>query len=669
MKEVPNALLWYFDHTTLKHKKYLPDLDFIKENTKVTHLMIRGEPGVNVSNPQQCHPAFKEVVEYAHKIGLKIMLHIPGQEGFLNTTFTNFTNLPEVDQAQLFPMPHSEETEAITCDYEMTLDENGYAEFTHTPKWSRPKIASTFNRILKIYAFEKTGEGFYKEDSLVDITDKARIVVCRTNAMEAEIYAGKENAGKTVFAIVAQYYNTLGSGKPQWQYVKKALDYYADIPFDGIGLDEWGMSALDKVGIVNKTLPPFRGRRYSKGMNEHFANDLKLDLPRLLFDMRYAPEGKDEVRIKAINIYFDELKKLPLYTELQTEPHAKKLFGEDIYMGVHNTFHQNLSEDEIWCTGCNWWDLPREYGHTDENICFPVRWGVMFAAKKPIMIDMDFNKDPNYHYNHMIVGAPLNCREFHHAYNDTFWGQSWTNADPEFLKTMYALDEQIKRLNPFQTQYPKTDLLVIYGTSAQANWYPDYEARNEWDFDGKMQVLEKCEDIWNAGYRCALIPDTTITDGRTKLVNGKVTFNGHTFSHVLFLYPKYAKKPVYAFLNDAHKAGVPMAIIGKGEMDFDAEKATLVAPTYEEFSMSVLENMGCQKSALKDGCIYADGSFSLVNRGLLTGDATEFSFTIDGVSYTGKHTGLLAYRKGEFAFASKGSSLFVNGKEVKLEEK
>ena len=240
MKEIPNALLWYFDHTTLKNKKYLRDLDFIKKNTKVNYLMLRGEPGVNVSNPEQCYPAFKELVEYAHKIGLKIMLHIPGQEGFLNTAFTNLTNIPEVDQGQLFPIPNPETSEAITCDYEMTLDENGFAEFTHTPKWSRPKIAPTFNRLVKVYAFEKTGEGFYKEDSLVDITDKVRIVTCRTNSMEAEIYAGKENAGKTVFAIIAQHYNTSGSGKPQWEYVKKALDAYADIPFDGIGLDEWG---------------------------------------------------------------------------------------------------------------------------------------------------------------------------------------------------------------------------------------------------------------------------------------------------------------------------------------------------------------------------------------------------------------------------------------------
>ena len=77
MKEVPNGLLWYFDSDALKNKKYIKDLDFIKENTLCTHVMIRCEKGVNIENYQQCHGAFSEIVKHAHKIGLKIMLPFP----------------------------------------------------------------------------------------------------------------------------------------------------------------------------------------------------------------------------------------------------------------------------------------------------------------------------------------------------------------------------------------------------------------------------------------------------------------------------------------------------------------------------------------------------------------------------------------------------------------
>ena len=84
----------------------------------------------------------------------------------------------------------------------MIADENGYAQFKHTAMWSRPKIAPIYNNVLRAYAFEKTGEGFYKEDSLVDVTHTINIPNSRTGEMEAEIYAGKENAGKTIVVLL-----------------------------------------------------------------------------------------------------------------------------------------------------------------------------------------------------------------------------------------------------------------------------------------------------------------------------------------------------------------------------------------------------------------------------------------------------------------------------------
>lgn len=667
MKEVPNGLLWYFDSDALKNKKYIKDLDFIKENTLCTHVMIRCEKGVNIENYQQCHGAFSEIVKHAHKIGLKIMLHISPVPGFANAAVTTAKGTPpEIDQAQVFHIPDTENAEAITRDYEMVADENGCAQFKHTAMWSRTKIAPIYNNVLRAYAFEKTGEGFYKEDSLVDVTHTINIPNSRTGEMEAEIYAGKENAGKTIFVTVAQYFNATGSGKPQWKRMKDTMDAYADIPFDGIGLDEFFMSPLDSANVNNGSVPPFRGRRYSKGMNEYFAQK-NIDLSKMLFDMRYAPEGKEEIRIRAINRYFEELRQFPLYTEIRAEAYARELFGDEIYMGVHNTFHNDLDNDEIWSTACNWWDLPREFGHTDENITFPVRWGIMMAAKRPIMIDTYYTQVKETTYDHIVEGAPFGCREFHHAYWDFSWGQSFT--EPEFLENIRTLDKAIAPLNDFQTEYPKTDLLIIYGNSAQNNWYPDYDARNQWDIDGKMRILDKCEEIWNAGYRCALVPDYTITDGRTVLDGNKIVFNGHSFTHLLFLYPKYAKKEVYKFLNDANEANVPMAVVGRCGIDFDAEKTVLNAPHYDEFSLSVLEAMNCPKSAIEGGCIYTDGSFSLVSHGILTGESTPFEFEIDGVVYSGQHTGVLAYREGEIAFATKGSKLYKNGIEIDLEEK
>jgi hypothetical protein len=96
------------------------------------------------------------------------------------------------------------------------------------------------------------------------------------------------------------------------------------------------------------------------------------------------------------------LRHFPLEVEKKVYDYSKKVFGDDIYVLCHNTFHNDLENDEIWHTACNWWDIPRDFGHTDENIGFPVRWGIMLACKHPLMLDMYYSKESEKHYKHII---------------------------------------------------------------------------------------------------------------------------------------------------------------------------------------------------------------------------------------------------------------------------
>lgn len=661
-KEIPNPMLWIFEAYDLKNKNYLKDLDFIKENTAVNHITVSVRNGVQLQNIRQCHGVMKELVAYAHTLGLKVSLHLTDSKGFYNAIFST-GNVPPVDQVEVFPIPDPEKAAAIANDIELVADENGFAQYTYTAQWGRSKIMPIYSEILKVYAFEKTQDGFYRPGTLCDVTDALLITDSRTAKTSFELHLGKENANKNIFVLLAQYYN-YPSMADAWESLKKLIDAYADIPLDGITMDEYGYLPLNTEPIKKGMEPPFRGRHYSKGMDRYYREALHTDLHRLLFDMRYAPENDEKRRIQAINTYFEALRRFPLEVEKNIYAYTKQLFGEDAYVSCHNTFHNDLQSDEIWRTACNWWDIPRDLGHTDENICFPVRWGVMLACNYPMMIDMYYSKKSQTHYDHIIEGAPFNCREFHHAFNDFYWGSSF--REPEFLKNIRYLDETVATLNDFQTVYPKMDLLVIFGAAAQNNWYPNHDARNLWDIDGSLKIMEKCKHMWDAGYRCALAPDYAIEDGRITRKGDQICFGGYAFSQVLFLYPKYAKAETYAFLNDAHRQGVKLAVVGDSGIDFMGEEAQLHALHFYEFSMDIPEKLGCEKSALENGCVYADGSFCLVTHGLLTKLPSPFEFVLDGKRYTGSHTGLLAYREGQAAFATPGSTLLVDGQPIPL---
>lgn len=246
--------------------------------------------------------------------------------------------------------------------------------------------------------------------------------------------------------------------------------------------------------------------------------------------------------------------------------------------------------------------------------------------------------------------------------HDFYWGSSY--RDPDMVKTIRALDRQLAKLNDFQNQPPKLDLLIIFGNTAQNNWYPDADARNLWDINGKLDLFPICDEIWNQGFRAAMVPDYAISDGRVRFENGTVSYRGHTFTHLLFLYPRYAKKDVCSFLDRVSVSGFPMAVVGDADIDFDADRTVHTFPTFPKFEIGLLENIGCPRSGIPDGCVYRDGSFCLVTRGLLTGETSSFDFTIDGNRYTGTTTGLLACRDRQIEVMSDGSRLFVNGAEI-----
>ncbi len=649
MKKVPVAMQWQFNVESLRKKKYLKDLDFIKANTEVNLINIATTNGAVTRDNPSLVKDMRELVEYAHSLGIRIVLRTTLIKGFFN-------NSPHIIDDQ-------NNAQGLVYDNEGVVGEDGFVEFTQTPKWNRAKVLPLWNRVVKAYMFDKADNDHYNIDSLEDITDSARVIDCESDLITVEINAGTENVGKSVFLMTVQYFNCYDCfGDSMFNNYKAEMDDYLSVPFDGFCMDETGYMVLGSAYD-----DPFRARYYSEAQKEYFAHKLNIDFDRLLFDMRYAPKGQDNVRIKAINTYFEELSKQPIKIEWQVAEYEKKHFGEDVFLTCHNTFHNDLDNDEIWKTGCRWWDLPRDFGHTDENIPFPIRMGISLAADEPICIDMFYHKDEQPYYDHIIEGAPFNCRQFHHSYNDGIWGQGFT--EPTFLKNIRKLDKTVSLLDDFQTQRPKLDLLIIFGFTYQNNWYPNYENRNEWDVNGSLKVLTKCHEIWNEGYRCALIPDYTILDGRTKISNNKVSFNGHEFSHVLFLYPQYAKTEVLDFLTNVSNAGIPLSVVGKSELDFNGEKVHAEFKTNDNFSISLLEDIGCAKSGIEGGCVYEDGSFSLVSHGILDGKATNFDFTVDGIRYSGTHTGLLAFREGKFAFATRGSKLYKNEKQIELEEK
>lgn len=161
------------------------------------------------------------------------------------------------------------------------------------------------------------------------------------------------------------------------RWMRGALNEYKDVPIDGAALDEFGYTRL----LGGNTTTPWRGLFSGKAFQEHFEAVTGMKLPDTLFAMRYCPSGHPEVRIKAIDVYWDFLRTGPLRIEDEFYNYSRQTFGDKELAGIHNTFHNHLTNDEPWASGLNWWMIPRKYGMSDEDLSLPLPWDCSFLIQ------------------------------------------------------------------------------------------------------------------------------------------------------------------------------------------------------------------------------------------------------------------------------------------------
>ena len=254
-KMPPVPMVWQFNGETLKRKQYLKDIDFIKANTLVDLLAVATIDHVNPEDPDQFHDAFKEAVEYAKAKGIRVVLRrAPNMKGFFNASVNG-------GDAGTYVIENQAEAQGIAYESVTNLDVAGFASVTETARWGRNKLRPLRNELLAVYAFDRTGDGFYRPGSLTDITDKARIV-SRTAAMQTvEVDAGAVFAGKTVSVLTVQYFNAYDYfGDANYRFQARIMDSLADVPLAGYYMDESGYMSLDTSGVWSGQAPSWRGR-------------------------------------------------------------------------------------------------------------------------------------------------------------------------------------------------------------------------------------------------------------------------------------------------------------------------------------------------------------------------------------------------------------------------
>jgi len=647
----PQVAYWFFSSNMMVEKAWKDKIDSMAAFSKYTLIFLTQRDGCDFYDATTMHPVFKKLVAYAHQKGLKIGLQIWKD-----------------DRSVLI-----ENTDRLIQEGEMVLDESGTANYVAKAKGARDMTTLLRSELFKIYAFKKTSDGFYDPATLKEITNSA-LAQNATDAVGLFINAGSQLKGYTAYILTQHYYNSCSNFSEQsTAIITNAFKAYADIPFDGIGLDEYKNMKIARQKILEQSNDVFRERVYALGMAKKMKATTGMELDRVLFDMRYAPTGKPAVRMKAINAYMSLLRTATLTVENAVYDLGKRLYGKGAFIGLHNTFHNNLDRDEVWQTGAAWWSIKRDYGHTDEDTPAPIQLGVGMSYPANAMYNMYYHRSLDTIWTKALRDLRFGVRTHYHAAND---GQAWgvSIETPAALEKINKVENAARLLNRFNPSLPQVKLLVVYGMEAIYNWYPNTSQRGMYDINDKLGMEKKSMELWNNGYLHAAVPTDVIADGRLKLnAVGKPVLNGYTFDAVIFLNPEYAKESTTRFFQNYVNRGGKLLLEGSASNDFygkDMSKTwrmifnKSVATSY---TLENVEKLGIPKNNLEDGVTNEPGSYTFTNVGSLQKNTTAvFSFIYLGATYTGAYKGLAAVKldkRGELVkLAATGfSSMSKNG--------
>jgi hypothetical protein len=624
----PELLYWFVTPETLAPERYTHDVQHIAHDTEFDFPFLTAREGVNFTGNKPAHDAVAGIVKEAHENGLRIGVSLGLGDG----------------SAAKSASPDEQQT--VVADGEGVLDAQGVGNFEASIKLR--SLIPQKTELLRAWAFRKAGPGEYDTDTLVDVTSQVTSSSPQPGTLSVAVKLGPQFAGYTVFALAENWYGAVDLFNPAFaHWIHSVIDEYRDIPLDGTALDEFGYI---RIPMVPQT--PWRGHFAGHAFAARFQQATGMPLEQALFAIRYAPAGHPEVRIRAIDEYWDFFRKGPLGVENEFFQYSRQVFGNKNFAGIHNTYHNHLTNDEAWATGVNWWTIPRQYGMSDEDLSLPLRMGLLVAHPGNIMYDQFYGRDIHRFAEKAMNDARFDARIHYHGYNDTGrWGVDLSTAP--FLSQLNPVESKIRLLNRFNPAAPELPLLVIFGMPALLNWYPDESARNEFDVNASLHIEEKVKAIWDAGYRCAVVPSDLIDNGSLQLdKNNRPTLNGHVFRAVVYLYPQYAKQSTLAFLLKYAQHGGRLMLEGAATRDFDgapidelfsriAGKATL-----NGFNVDKIPQLGVQPSLLRDiGGELEDGSIILTDLSSLEShQPKQFSIDLDGHHFSGSYEGVFALK-------------------------
>lgn len=277
-------LYWKWDDSDFIDQAYIKKIDDIAQRSAFDTLLVSFTWCDPRLNEKVGHDAIAAAVDRIHSHGMKFFFDIdvrPVRSDFL----------------ERYPDRKLGIVHAVQVD----LDDSGCgcgSASTSTTGDHYGEYAATNIRLLRAYSYNSTNAGY---TDLSDITGCCKLESADPNQARISFNCdGKPHGSKAIAFVVFDYsYPDIFCSEVE-SYHKELLDIYADIPLDGVTIDEWGTFPHPGFDFQNAWRKPWYSDSFAESYKTTTGRDIILDF----LNTQICPKDDTTAQLNAINDYY-----------------------------------------------------------------------------------------------------------------------------------------------------------------------------------------------------------------------------------------------------------------------------------------------------------------------------------------------------------------------------
>ena len=381
-------------------------------------------------------------------------------------------------------------------------------------------------------------------------------------------------------------------------FARELMARCKELGADGAMHDEWG--------FMPDYLPDLRTFWWSPNMAEAYrkvsGRNLMDDFPLMALGAKGDPE-----RSASIGAFMKLILDRNVEIERDFYDTDKRLFGKDVYVVKHPTWHCWICPQEYFHNGLNWWQAKRDWAQGDEVTAFYVLTALSKKWDSPVWLNEGYSATPERNTFRVWTYAMCGGRQVYHClysgdpkemekYVKMPWEESRVRLSTDLLAPDCVTAQSRVRLPSLVSRAPvDSPIVFVFGHEKLVDWSGD-----GWNDHGKAQICDLLADGWWVD----AYPASEFRIGTFSLDGDGYLRVGRQRYHAVMLHQ----------LSDGERAAFDSVVKGRtlktrvfGSDDIDAAKSHLAC--------SGAVRQPCAKGKTRAGAVYPepDGTLRLID--------------------------------------------------------